>query len=132
MKGTARTLEEGVRDQVARRIVELAEGTALAFGARAEVNYMRGYPVTQNHPEYARFAAEVAQTVSGPVDMTVAPLMAGEDFSYMLNARPGAYAFMGNGDTAMIHSPDYDFDDEALPVGASWFAGLIEARMPLR
>ena len=132
MKGTARTLEEGVRDQVARRIAELAEGTALAFGARAEVTYMRGYPVTQNHPENARFAAEVAQAVSGPVDMTVAPLMAGEDFSYMLNARPGAYAFMGNGDTAMIHSPDYDFDDEALPVGASWFAGLIEARMPLR
>ena len=132
MKGTARTLEEGVRDQVARRIAELAEGTALAFGARAEVTYMRGYPVTQNHPESARFAAEVARTVSGPVDMTVAPLMAGEDFSYMLNARPGAYAFMGNGDTAMIHSPDYDFDDEALPVGGSWFAGLIEARMPLR
>lgn len=132
MKGTARSLEEGVRDLVARRIAALAEGTALAFGARAEVNYMRGYPVTQNQPENARFAAEVAQAVSGPVDMAVAPLMAGEDFSYMLNARPGAYAFMGNGDSAMIHSPDYDFDDAALPVGASWFAGLVETRLPLR
>ena len=132
LKGTARSLDPGVRDQLEAGIARVATNVAAAFGAVAEVQYERGYPVTMNHPQETGFAAEVARQVAGDVALDMAPLMAGEDFSYMLNARPGAYAFMGNGDTAMIHSPDYDFDDEALPVGASWFAGLIEARMPLR
>ena len=97
----------------------------------AEVQYERGYPVTMNHPQETGFAAEVARQVAGDVALDMAPLMAGEDFSYMLNTRPGAYIFVGNGDTAMLHHPAYDFDDNAIPAGASWYAGMIEARMPV-
>lgn len=131
MKGTVRTLDPQVQDLVEKRLAEVVEGTALALGARAELHYHRGYPVTVNAAENAGFAAEVARAVSGRVDMDVAPLMAAEDFSYMLNERPGAYIFLGNGDTAMVHHPAYDFDDSAIPFGASWYAGMAEARLPV-
>ena len=130
MKGTVRTLDPEVQDFVEKRLAEVVEGTALALGARAELHYHRGYPVTVNAPENTGFAAEVARAVSGRVDTGVAPLMAAEDFSYMLNERPGAYIFLGNGDTAMVHHPAYNFDDSAIPFGASWYAGMAEARMP--
>ncbi|NGM47123.1 amidohydrolase [Rhodobacter sp. SGA-6-6] len=131
MKGTVRTLDPEVQDLVEKRLAEVVEGTALALGARAELHYHRGYPVTVNAAENTGFAAEVARAVSGRVDMDVAPLMAAEDFSYMLNERPGAYIFLGNGDTAMVHHPAYDFDDSAIPFGASWYAGMAEARLPV-
>ena len=131
MKGTVRTLDPQVQDLVEKRLAEVVEGTALALGARAELHYHRGYPVTVNAAENTGFAAEVARAVSGRVDMDVAPLMAAEDFSYMLNERPGAYIFLGNGDTAMVHHPAYDFDDSAIPFGASWYAGMAEARLPV-
>lgn len=131
MKGTVRTLDPEVQDLVEKRLAEVVEGTALALGARAELHYHRGYPVTINAPENTGFAAEVARAVSGRVDTGVAPLMAAEDFSYMLNERPGAYIFLGNGDTAMVHHPAYNFDDSAIPFGASWYAGMAEARMPV-
>ena len=130
MKGTVRTMDPGVQDFVERRVSEIAEGTALALGAKAEVTYNRGYPVTMNTPENTEFAAEVAKAVSGHVDTDTAPLMGAEDFSFMLNERPGAYIFVGNGDTAMVHHPAYNFDDDVIPFGASWYAGMAEARMP--
>lgn len=130
MKGTVRTTDPEVQDMAERRIHEIVTGTAAMMGATATVDYRRGYPVTMNAPENTAFAAAVAQQVSGRVDPDTAPLMAAEDFSFMLNERPGAYIFLGNGDTASVHHPAYDFDDDAIPFGASWYAGMIESRMP--
>ena len=130
MKGTVRTMDPGVQDFVERRVSEIAEGTALALGATAEVDYQRGYPVTMNTPEHTGFAAQVASAVSGQVDTDAAPVMGSEDFSFMLNERPGAYIFVGNGDTPMVHHPAYNFNDEVIPFGSSWYAGMVESRMP--
>ena len=130
LKGTVRTMDPGVQDFVERRLNEIAEGTAMALGAKAVVDYQRGYPVTMNTPEHTDYAAEVAKAVSGNVDTDTAPLMGAEDFSYMLNERPGAYIFVGNGDTAMVHHPAYNFDDDVIPFGSSWYAGMVESRMP--
>lgn len=130
MKGTARSLDPQVRDFVEKRLQELVEGTALAHGAKAALHYHRGYPVTVNAEENTRFAAEVARAVSGRDVAENKPMMGAEDFSYMLNERPGAYIFLGNGDTAMVHHPAYDFDDTAIPFGSSWYAGMVEARLP--
>ncbi|AWD21020.1 M20 aminoacylase family protein [Fuscovulum blasticum] len=130
MRGTVRTLDPKVQDFVETRLGQIVEGTALALGARAEVAYTRGYPVTVNAPENTAYAVEVARAVSGQVDPDTPPLMGAEDFSFMLNARPGAYIFLGNGDTASVHHPAYNFDDNAIPFGASWYAGMAEARMP--
>jgi len=128
LKGTVRTMDPKVQDYVERRLSEVIEGTALALGARAVVDYQRGYPVTMNAPENTAHAAEVARAISGRVDEDVAPMMGAEDFSYMLNERPGAYIFVGNGDTAMVHHPAYNFDDNAIPFGSSWYAAMVEAR----
>jgi hippurate hydrolase len=130
MKGTVRTMDHAVQDFVERRISEIVSGTAIALGAEAHVAYQRGYPVTVNTPENTTYAAEVAAAVSGHIDTDTPPLMGAEDFSFMLNERPGAYIFLGNGDTAMVHHPAYNFDDHAIPFGASWYAGMAEARMP--
>jgi amidohydrolase len=131
MKGTVRTMDPDVQDFVERRLSEIVSGTASALGARAVVDYARGYPVTVNVPENTIYAAEVAAAVSGKVDTNTPPLMGAEDFSFMLNERPGAYIFLGNGDTAMVHHPAYNFDDNAIPFGSSWYAGMVEARMPV-
>lgn len=130
LRGTARSLAADVRDLLEQRITEISHGIAAAFGAAAEVDFERGYPVTSNNPEATQHAAEVAQAISGNVDMAVEPIMAGEDFSFMLNERPGAYIFLGIGDSAPLHHAEYDFNDEAMPAGSSWFAGMIESRMP--
>jgi amidohydrolase len=130
MKGTVRTLDAKVQDFVEKRLAEVVEGTALALGAKAQLHYHRGYPVTVNANENTVFAADVARAVSGHVDTDTPPLMGAEDFSFMLNERPGAYIFLGNGDTAMVHHPAYNFDDSAIPFGSSWYAGMAEARMP--
>jgi amidohydrolase len=130
LKGTARSLDPGVRDQLEEGISRVATNIAAAMGAVAEVDYQRGYPVTMNDPQATDWAAEVAATISGSVKTDMEPMMGGEDFSYMLNERPGAYIWVGNGDTAMVHHPAYNFNDEAIPAGSSWYAGMIEARMP--
>ena len=130
MKGTVRTMDHAVQDFVERRIAEIVSGTAMALGATATVHYARGYPVTINADANTDYAVEVARQVSGQVDPDTAPLMGAEDFSFMLNERPGAYIFVGNGDTAMVHHPAYNFDDNVIPFGASWYAGMVEARMP--
>ncbi len=131
MKGTVRTMDTAVQDFVQTRVIDIVEGTARALGAVATVDYRRGYPVTVNAAENTDFAAEVARTISGDrVDTNADLVMGAEDFSFMLNERPGAYILLGNGDTAMVHHPAYNFDDAAIPYGASWYAGMVEARLP--
>ncbi|TRW97384.1 amidohydrolase [Paracoccus sp. M683] len=130
LKGTARSLDPKVRDQLEEGITRIATNTAAAFGAKAEVVYHRGYPVTMNDEQATEWAADVARGIAGDIDMTMEPMMGGEDFSYMLNERPGAYIWVGNGDTAMVHHPAYNFNDDAIPAGSSWYAGMVETRMP--
>ncbi len=132
MAGTVRTLDAECRELAERRIREIAEGTAMALGAKVEINWQRGYPVTINTEENTAYAAEVARSVSGDVDDDVNPIMPAEDFSYMLEERPGAYIFLGNGNTAACHHPAYNFTDEAIPFGSSWYSGMVEARMPVK
>lgn len=130
LKGTVRTLSTELRDLAEKRVVEICEGVAATFGAVARVNYVRNYPVMVNHEEQTEFAADVARQISGGCDE--APLvMGGEDFAFMLEERPGAYILVGNGDSASVHHPLYDFNDEAIPSGCSWFAEVAEQRMPL-
>ncbi|MCS5603277.1 MAG: M20 aminoacylase family protein [Paracoccus sp. (in: a-proteobacteria)] len=130
LRGTARSLDPGVRDQLQEGIGRVAINVAAAMGATAEVDYQRGYPVTVNDDQATTWAAKVARDIAGDVDMEMQPMMGGEDFSYMLLERPGAYIFVGNGDSAMVHHPAYNFDDNAIPAGASWYAGMVESRMP--
>ena len=131
MGGTVRTLDPAMRDLAEERIKAVVEATAAAFGAVAEVDYRRGYPVTMNTPEHTEYAARAAEAVAGRVDRNTKPIMPGEDFAFMLEARPGAYIFIGNGDSAMCHHPAYDFADATIPAGCSFFAELVEQRMPL-
>ncbi|WP_421907060.1 M20 aminoacylase family protein [Mameliella sp.] len=130
LRGTVRTQSAEMRDLAEQRIKEIAAGVAATYGGTAEVIYHRGYPVMVNHPEQTEFAREVAKEVSGGIDE--APIvMGGEDFAYMLEERPGAYILVGNGDTAMVHHPEYNFNDDAIPAGCSWWAEIVERRMPL-
>ncbi len=132
LRGTARSLKPAVRDLLERRIVEIATGVAALHGARAKVDYQRDYPVVVNHPRETDVAAAAACDVvgEGKVDPATAPVMGGEDFSFMLQKRPGAFIFMGNGDTAGLHNPGYDFNDKAIPFGTSYWVRLIETTMP--
>lgn len=130
IKGTVRTMSKAMREMAETRLKAIATGTATTFGGTAEVTYHRGYPVMVNSPEQTEFAAEVAKSVAG--DCLDAPLvMGGEDFSYFLNERPGAYILVGNGDSAMVHHPEYNFNDEVIPAGCSWWAEIVERRMPV-
>jgi hippurate hydrolase len=127
LRGTVRTLKDEVRDQAEVRFREIVEHTAKAFGCEAELNYHRNYPVTENHAQETVYAQEAARRVGVCED---APLvMGGEDFSYMLLERPGAYILCGNGDTAKVHTPEYNFSDEAIPFGSSWFVEIVESRL---
>ena len=129
LKGTVRTMSAAMRDLAERRITEICDGICAAFGATVTVDYLRNYPVMVNSEEQTAFAAEVAKSVSG--DCADAPLvMGGEDFAFMLEERPGAYILVGNGDTAMVHHPKYNFNDDAIPAGCSWWAEIVEQRMP--
>jgi len=120
LRGTVRTLDAGVRDQAQKRLTEIVEGIAAAMGAVARVDYHRGYPVMVNSDEQTAFAADVARKVSGACDDNSDLVMGGEDFAYMLEERPGAYILIGNGDTAPVHHPEYNFNDDAIPAGCSW------------
>ncbi len=130
LRASIRTMDPAVQDFVEERIKAIVANTAAAYGATVQMEYRRGYPVTMNAPANTDFAIAAARRVSGEVDADVAPMMGSEDFSYMLNARPGAYIFLGNGDTAMVHHPKYNFDDNAIPFGSSWYAEMVESRMP--
>ena len=129
MRGTVRTLENASRALAESRIREIATHTAAAFGATAEVTWEDGYPVTVNHEDQTAFAVEAARAVSPNVIDDAEPIMPAEDFSFMLEERPGAYMFLGNGDTPQCHHPAYRFDDDAIPLGASWFVELVERRL---
>ncbi|TXM73584.1 amidohydrolase [Methylobacterium sp. WL69] len=134
LRGTMRALSKPVRTLVQGRIEGIVGNVAAAFGARGTIVFGSGYPVTENHPVETDFIADVAAGLVGEaqVDRAVAPMMAAEDFSYMLAHRPGAYIFLGNGDSAGLHHPDYDFCDAAAPYGASLWARVIETGLPLR
>ena len=129
LAGTVRTLTEETRDLAEVRLKQIAEGIAAAQGASASIWYDRNYPVTFNHATETGHAAEAARNVSDHVRTDVNPTMGGEDFSYMLQARPGAFIFMGNGDTASLHHPEYDFNDEAIPHGISYWVKIVEHRL---
>jgi len=131
MRGTVRTLDAAVRDLAERRLGEIVDLTARAYQCTAQIDYQRGYPPTVNHADNTDFAADAAEAVSPGVDRNTPPIMAGEDFSYMLEERPGAYIMLGNGGGATVHHPEYNFNDEAIPAGCSWFAEVVERRMPL-
>jgi hippurate hydrolase len=129
--GTIRTLRPESRESSQQQLKKIAEGIAAAHGAEARVTLHQGYPVTMNHPEQTQAALGVAVEVAGAaqVDRDTTPTMGGEDFSYMLNARPGNFIFIGNGDTAGLHNPNYDFNDEIIPYGVSYWVKLAETRL---
>jgi len=129
--GTVRTLLGVTRDLAERRVREIVAGVAAAAGASARIDYVNGYPVTRNHAAQAEFAAAIAREIAGDerVVADAPPVMGAEDFSYMLEARPGAFIFLGNGDTAGLHHPAYDFNDAALPYGMSYWARLVETAL---
>lgn len=132
LMGTVRTLKAETRDLMEERIRKVVEATAASFGATATLDYRRGYPVTFNHAAETDFMAGIARSVGGAVHTDIPPEMGAEDFSYMLEKRPGAYIFMGNGDSAQCHHPAYNFDDSAIPYGVSLWAKIIEERMPAK
>ncbi|AXC49556.1 amidohydrolase [Paracoccus suum] len=134
VNGTIRTFDPQVREMVRRRLTDICEGEARAYGVEVELVYSEGYPATVNDNAAAAFAAEVARDVAGEaqVDAAAGREMGAEDFSYMLQARPGAYLFLGTGPGAGVHNPGFDFNDAASPVGASFFARLVERAQPAR
>jgi amidohydrolase len=126
--GTARSLDDGVRNLIEERIGTVASGIAQSFGAKASYRYERGYPITVNTPRETAYAAAVAREVAGNdrVNDHADTTMGGEDFSYMLQARPGAFIFLGNGNSSELHADDYDFNDEIIPAGVSYWVRLVE------
>jgi amidohydrolase len=129
MRGTVRCLNPEDREMMEGRVRRVVEDTASAFGAKAELHWEYGYPVTVNDEDATEWAMDAARAVANDVG-TTDPIMPSEDFSYMLNERPGAYLFLGNGDSAMCHHPKYNFNDEAIPYGCSFFAESSNAGCP--
>ena len=133
INGTVRTFAPHVQQMVMERMEAIVKGQALSYGVEAELVYEIGYPATVNTPENTAFAAGVATEVAG-ADRVMAEAgreMGAEDFSYMLQVRPGSYLFLGQGDSAGLHHPEYDFNDAVAPVGASFFARLVERAQPI-
>ena len=127
LRGTIRTLTEEVRGLVEQRVREVVNGVAQMTGAKIDLVYERGYPVTVNHPVQTEVATRVAREVGGEGAVGEAPPMMGaEDFAYMLEARPGAFIFCGNGNSAGLHHPAYNFNDEAIVYGTSYWIRLVE------
>ncbi|MBO0346587.1 M20 aminoacylase family protein [Roseibium limicola] len=131
LRGTVRTLDAGVRELAEERFKAIVENTATAFGAVAEIDYILGYPVVVNHEDQTYFAADVAEDVAGTgkVNRDLPPMMGGEDFAYMLEERPGAFIYTGNGDSAGLHHPMYDFNDDAILYGSSYWIKLVETSL---
>jgi amidohydrolase len=131
LRGTIRSLSPQVREFLQKRLREVVEGTARLYGAKADVTFSTGYPVLVNEEGRTAFAAAVADEIAGKdkVNRDVPPLMGAEDFAYMLQERPGAFIYLGNGDSAMLHHPAYDFNDEAIPVGTSYWVRLAETAL---
>ncbi|MEH6359483.1 MAG: M20 aminoacylase family protein [Amylibacter sp.] len=132
LRATLRTLKHETADLAKSQIKQIVNNTAAAYGATAKVTYFPGYPVMVNADAQTEFAVNVAKSVAGDhnVSDNAPPTMGGEDFSYMLEACAGSYILVGNGETADVHHPEYNFNDEAIPAGCSYWAGLIEMGMP--
>jgi hippurate hydrolase len=127
LKGTVRTLTPEVRKLVEKRVREVVAGVAQMTGAKIDLHYEPGYPVVVNHAQQTDFATQVAKEVAGDANVHgMPPLMGGEDFAYMLEQRPGAFIFCGNGDSAGLHHPAYNFDDDAIVFGTSYWIKLVE------
>ncbi len=133
INGTVRTFDKAVQSMVRTRMAEIVAGQATSYGVAAELDYELGYPPTINDPGKTEFAVGVASEIAGEagVRADAGVEMGAEDFAYMLEQRPGSYLFVGNGDTAGLHHPAYDFCDETAPYGASFFARLVERAQPL-
>jgi amidohydrolase len=127
LRGTVRTLTAKVRQLIEKRVREVTAGVAQMTGARIDLNYERGYPVTSNHAAQTDFATQVAKEIAGDANVRgMSPMMGAEDFAYMLEQRPGAFIFCGNGDSAGLHHPAYNFNDEAIVFGTSYWIRLVE------
>jgi amidohydrolase len=127
LKGTVRTLKAHVRKLVEKRVHEVAAGVALSTGTKIDVTYERGYPVTVNHALQTETATRVAKEIAGDANVhDTPPMMGAEDFAFMLEARPGAFIFCGNGDSAGLHHPAYNFNDDAIVYGTSYWIKLVE------
>lgn len=133
INGTVRTFDKRVQDMVIKRMQAIVDGQAAAFGVQAKLDYQFGYPATINDADKAKFAADVARDVAGDagVNGNSGPEMGAEDFAYLLEKRPGAYLFVGNGNTAGLHHPEYNFDDDTAASGASFFAKIVETAQPV-
>lgn len=131
LAGTVRTLKEEVANRTEERMRAICAGLAAANECTIEMHFKPNYPVTRNHPEETIFAGNIAADISGEPNVTrsMQPLMGGEDFAYMLHARPGAFIFIGNGDSAGLHHPGYDFNDESIPFGISYWVRLAETAL---
>ena len=131
LRGTVRSLSEDVRVLLETRLRQVVEGTAAAHGAKASLTYRRNYPVLVNHERQTEFAASVASEIVGApqVDTALPPMMGAEDFSFMLNERPGAFIWVGNGDSAGLHHPSYNFNDDVIPYGTSYWVKLVETAL---
>jgi hippurate hydrolase len=130
LKGTVRTLTAEIRDLVEKRVREVVSGVAQMTGARIELTYERGYPVVVNHAAQTEVAQRIAGDVAGAANvLDMPPLMGAEDFAYMLEARPGAFIFLGNGDSAGLHHPAYNFNDDAIVFGTSYWIKLAESTL---
>jgi hippurate hydrolase len=129
--GTVRSLRPEVGKAAEQRMRAICDGVAATFGVTIALDYQPNYPVTVNDPEESGFAADIAADIAGDphVDRRTPPLLGGEDFSYMLETRPGAFIFIGNGETANLHHPAYDFNDEIIPHGVSYWVKLAEASL---
>ncbi len=135
LAGTVRTFREEVRDSVAPAMKRIADGVCAAYGATAELRYDKLYPATVNTAEETEQAVAAATAVVGAdaIDRSPVPSMGGEDFAFMLREKPGSYIWVGNGDTAggcMLHNPGYDFNDEVIPIGVTYWAELVEQVLP--
>jgi len=135
--GTVRSFRPETRDLAEQRVRAIASKIAEALGGSAEIRYTRGYPATVNSPREAAFAARVGERIfgKGSVVTDVEPTMGGEDFSYMLQARPGAYVWLGQGGgpgDCFLHNPSFDFNDEVIPLGAGYLAALVEDALPAK
>jgi len=132
LRGTARSLDAGVQDLLEKNLHRIVEHTAAAYGAKAKLTYTRNYPVLVNHERETEFAAGIASQIAGTerVNTALPPMMGAEDFSFMLNTRPGAFIWVGNGNSAGLHHPSYNFNDDVIPLGTSYWVKLVETALP--
>ena len=132
LKGTVRTFEREVQEKTRKNILQLSKSMAESYGGTVEIQYVEGYPVMKNSSIETDFAKEIAERVSGRDVVEAEKIMGAEDFSFLLNSSKGAYILIGNGNSSSVHSPTYVFNDEALPLGASYWSELVESRMQIK